>query len=105
MEITDHIEELTSKSHLPAAAFAAWWENFKPSHDLPTEDDLSEAEDAYIGEFDSFEHLAVHLMDETGGLDGMPENLRPYFDFEKYGNDLRLGGDAWEGEGHYFWNR
>lgn len=107
MEITDHIEELTRKSHLPAAAFAAWWDNIGPSigHDLPTEDDLSEAEDAYIGEFKSFSHLAEHLMDETGGLDEMPENLRYYFDFDKYGNDLRIGGDAWENGGHYFWNR
>ena len=48
--------------------------------------------------------MAEELLEETGGLDQIPENLRYYFDYEKYANDLRLGGDFTEHDGYYFWN-
>lgn len=36
------------------------------------------------------------LVEETGPLDQMPENLRYYFDMEAYTRDLLLGGDIAE---------
>ena len=61
-------------------------------------------QDRYRGEFRSWEDMAEELLEETGELNQIPENLRYYFDFEKYANDLRIGGDLTEHNGHYFWN-
>ena len=60
--------------------------------------------DRYRGEFRSWEDMAEELLEETGELDQIPENLRYYFDYEKYANDLRIGGDLTEHDGHFFWN-
>lgn len=61
-------------------------------------------QDRYRGEFRSWEDMAEELLEETGELDQIPENLRYYFDFEKYANDLRIGGDLTEHNGHFFWS-
>ena len=66
--------------------------------------DESNFEERYRGQYDSFTDLAEQLLDETGELEAIPENLRNYFDYEKYGRDLQLGGDFCEHNGHYFWN-
>ena len=59
--------------------------------------------DRYRGAYDSWEHLAEELLEETGQLGEIPESLRYYFDYEKYANDLRISGDFTEYEGYYFW--
>ena len=112
MNNTDHnealaevIADLASNSHLSEAALSAYWDNIGSKGEMPDKSTVRDAEDCYIGEFDSLTHLAEHLCDETGTLAEMPENLRCYFDFEKYGRDLQLGGDVWENEGFYFFNR
>lgn len=66
---------------------------------------LDQAEENYIGKFRGFTDLAHHLVDETGMLARIPSDIANYFDYEKYGNDLRLGGDVWESDGHFFYNR
>ena len=60
--------------------------------------------DRYRGEYGSWEDFAEQLVDELGYLDEIPEHLRYYFDYEKYANDLRIGGDLTEHNGYYFWN-
>ncbi len=45
-------------------------------------------EDAYRGEYDSEEDFAIELLDETGELNALPENLRHYFDYASYARDL-----------------
>lgn len=66
--------------------------------------DEDDCRDRYRGEFRSWEDMAEELLEETGELDQIPESLRYYFDYEKYANDLRLGGDFCEEDGHFFWN-
>lgn len=61
-------------------------------------------QDRYRGEFSSWEDMAEELLEETGTLESIPENLRYYFDYEKYARDLRICGDLTESNGHYFWN-
>ena len=68
-----------------------------------TEESVSNAEDAYAGTFDSPEDFAADLAEQTGMLESVPENLRYYFDFEKFARDL-LMGDYFESAGHYFHN-
>lgn len=105
MELQDIIADLTRKSNLSEEAFSAYWENIGGKGEMPDKQTLSDAEDCYIGEFKSLSHLAEHLVDDLGLLDQMPENLRCYFDYDAYGRDLSLGGDVWEENGHFFWNR
>jgi len=66
-----------------------------------SEDDFS---DRYRGEFKSWEDMAEELVADTGMLDSIPENLRYYFDYEKYARDIRLNGDMVEHDGYFFWN-
>ena len=56
-------------------------------------DDVSRCADCFRGQFDNEEAFAEYLCDECGTLDGMPENLRFYFDMTKYARDLFMGGD------------
>lgn len=65
---------------------------------------VENAEDAYLGTFDSPAEFAEDLMEQTGGLEAIPENLRYYFDFEKFARDLLMDGYCEHG-GHYFSNR
>lgn len=60
--------------------------------------------DRYRGEFNSWEEMVEEFLEETGTLEQIPENLRYYFDYEKYARDIRLSGDMIEHDGHFFWN-
>ena len=59
--------------------------------------------DSFRGEFDSWETMAEELLEETGVIYEIPENLRYYFDYEKYARDLRIAGDLVEHSGYFFW--
>ena len=65
-------------------------------------------EEHYAGTGDSVESWCEQFLDDTGQLNGMPESLRLYFDYEKYARDLDLSGDIYtiecDGEVHVFWN-
>jgi len=60
--------------------------------------------DKYFGEFPTDGDMAEELLTESGVLHQIPENLRGYFDFDRCGRDMILGGDLIEQNGHYFWN-
>ena len=64
--------------------------------------DESDFEERFYGKFDSWADMAEEFCDSCGTLDQIPENLRYYFDFERYANDIRLGGDMCEHEGYFF---
>ena len=69
---------------------------------------IEEIRDTYLGSFERVSELGLHLLDESGQLDQVPENLRSYIDCESYANDARLGGDLWwfqhGAELHVFWS-
>jgi hypothetical protein len=56
----------------------------------------------YQGEFNDWEAFAVQLVDDLGYLNEMPEHLQQYFDFEKFGEDLKH--DYFEVNGTYYRN-
>lgn len=58
-------------------------------------------ESAYCGEYDSEEEYAKQLVDDLGYLDQIPENLRFYFDYEKFARDLFIN-DCYFSNGHVF---
>ena len=49
--------------------------------------------DRYLGCFDTREDYAKDIIERTGELRDVPENLARYFDFVSFGSDLELGGD------------
>ena len=48
----------------------------------------SKFDEAFLGEYDDLESYAESYLEETGMLSSLPENLKYYFDFEKYAYDL-----------------
>lgn len=58
--------------------------------------------DRYRGEWSSDEAMAEEFLEETGTLGSIPENLRCYFDVERYARDMMC--DMCEEDGFYFWN-
>lgn len=49
---------------------------------------LSDFEERYAGEFGSFQDYAENMADDIGLLDGMPDDLRGYFNWSPWGRDL-----------------
>jgi len=80
----------------------AYYENIATVSDIDLRELIDEAEGCYEGEYDSYTEFAEQLVDNIGYLDNMPENIRYYFDYEKFGRDLRH--DYWEQNGYYFRN-
>ena len=58
----------------------------------------------YQGEYRSDEDYAEDRCEQCGTLESIPENLRFYFDFEKFARDMRINGEFVEENGHYFTN-
>lgn len=54
--------------------------------------DYDDCQDRFQGEYNSEEDFAYSILEETGELNAIPENLRYYFDYEKYARDLFLDG-------------
>lgn len=56
--------------------------------DLPS---ISDFEDRYCGEWGSFRDYAENLADDIGLLDGVPEEIARYFDWDAWTRDLEFG--------------
>lgn len=63
---------------------------------------IEQARDAFYGKYDNDTELAEEYIDSTGMLSDVPENLRHYFDTERFGRDLAY--DFSEHNGFYFHN-
>lgn len=63
---------------------------------------IEQAREAFYGKFDSDTEMAEEYAESTGMLSSMPDNLRYYFDFERFGRDL--AHDFSEYNGFYFFN-
>jgi antirestriction protein len=74
---------------------------FSLGHDI-TEANIEEAEERFFGYFEDYEELGEEYANQTGLLYEVPENLKYYFDFEKFGRDLSY--DLQEFNGYYFFN-
>lgn len=55
--------------------------------------DEGKFEDRFCGKHDSIEDYATELVEELGYLDGVPDIVAQYFDYEAFARDLELGGD------------
>ncbi|WP_257998709.1 antirestriction protein ArdA [Xanthomonas arboricola] len=68
-------------------------------------EDIDTFRERYIGEFNSWAEVAEHVVEDGGLLQDVPESVARYFDYASYGRDMHMGGEAYEANGHYFWNR
>ena len=104
----DQAETYANEYGIPAQAIFAYWGNIGDEWDDIAEW-IEDVQECYIGEVDGFNahQWLGEQMEEIGAIDveGTMGELRFYFDYEKYGRDLELGGDVWESDGYYFWNR
>jgi antirestriction protein len=103
----DEADTYANEYGIPAKAIFAYWGNIGDEWD-EIADWIDTAVECYIGEaegFNSHQWLG-ELMADQGIIDtdSMGE-LGRYFDYEMFGRDLELGGDVWESDGFYFWNR
>jgi antirestriction protein len=55
---------------------------------------IEQAREAFAGRADSEAAWAEEWLNDTGGLEGVPEHLKNYIDFEAYARDARIGGDV-----------
>jgi antirestriction protein len=67
------------------------------SLDIP----LDKLEDSYYGQFDNDTDLAYEYIESTGLLQGVPDTITNYFDYQAFGRDL--GMDFLEDNGFYFY--
>lgn len=65
---------------------------------------LYKIEEAYCGEYKDFTDYAYSYVEDTGMLNDVPETVKSYFDYEKYGRDIRLSGDIVEENGYFFYS-
>ena len=77
-----------------AAAFIEWYGSWSPEV----------CEDAYQGVFDSETAFAELLIEDCGLLDGVPETISAYFDYERFSNDLFIT-DYYLAPGGFVFNR
>lgn len=78
------------------AAFIAWAE-------YTGQCDYDAFDDAFCGEAKSEEDYAQVIVDDHGLLDGVPQVLRSYFDYESYARDLFSSGYVFH-DGYVFSN-
>ena len=95
-----YVAALEELDRADAADIVAAWVDWRGWDDL----DAAHIQDAYLGQFDSVKDYAEQYADGCGLLDGLPENLRPYFDFAAFARDLELSGDVYEGKGGHLFN-
>jgi Antirestriction protein len=67
--------------------------------------DIEDAQEAmehcYLGEWDSLADYARHLMEDSGELDAISDNMSRYIDFEAMANDMELSGDVYTIEAEF----
>ena len=78
------------------------------NHFSDLDDARSALTDHYGGAWPSLADWAEEYLNDTGGLENVPESLRSYIDFERWAKDLEMSGDIFsvelDREFHIFWN-
>jgi len=85
----DRIREFWLLDSKEQDAFYCYLSCFGADHAY-SDDLISHFREHYMGEWDSEEDFARHIVDECGMLDKMSESLQPYFDYEAFARDLFL---------------
>ena len=88
MEIFNSLDEVDEYMR---PALCAWVESgdyvAEGTGDLPS---ISDFEERYQGHWDDFREYAENLADDIGLLDGVPEEIARYFDWQAWTRDLAM---------------
>jgi len=90
--LPDDVRRAIDRSGLPAEAIVLFADN---QHADITIDVIADAEDHYIGSAWSTREWAEEYAHDTGLLDGIPEDLRNYFDYDAWVRDATMSGDIY----------
>jgi antirestriction protein len=93
--------ELAEREDLDLVAIFAAWYN-AGGHITDLAELVAEHEDRYLGEWYSVRDYAEHYAEDTGMLQGLPDHLARYFDFEAFAHDLEH--DLYHEDGHIWSN-
>ena len=97
---SETVQDLCDEHGLDIDAVAVYCDNLHISaDDFP--DHVDNFVDAYRGCYDTFLDFATELFNDTMEV---PDHLAHYIDYDKWANDLLLGGDYWEHMGYVFAN-
>jgi antirestriction protein len=104
-KLFDYIEAIKDMEDTTIEALGFFLDDKDINEDTDFEELIEEFNDEYQGYFDGSEGAEVEFtyqyIEEHGILDGIPERLQYYFDYEKYANDLFIN-DYVEHDGHVF---
>lgn len=98
--VYEYMEVVSDMDEDRLEAFTLFVDNNGGDFDSDTKEQF---EEAYQGQYNSTSDFTEQLVDELGYLDQMPENIRYYFDYDKFERDLFIS-DYWESNGHIFRN-
>ena len=106
----DYIDEIVKENNWEMCsptyqnALSAWVNNSPTYYKWEEwQDWISDFEEAYSGEWNSEQEFAEDLAINTGLLDGVPDHIQIYFDWEKWTRDLFMT-DYWSYDAYIFRN-
>lgn len=89
LELNDMTEEIDNLSDDEVIAFQAYLEQY--TNDLQQAlDAVRQGNYSIYYDFDNMEDVAYQVVNDCGLLDGVPEEVKIYFDYEAYGRDLDI---------------
>jgi len=100
LEVFENLEYLNDDNVGSVEAFIGV-SGFEANDTCEVKELLEAYESAFIGGQTPLEY-AVQYVEETGALEGVPDVLVCYFDYEAYARDLVIGGDIVEEGGWLF---
>lgn len=105
VSLLGELDELSRNYGVPRNALFAYAENLGLEIGEAI-DWVEQCAEDYLGEFDNYGDLGAYFVEELGAVDvSSLGDLVYYFDYEKFGRDLELGGDVWSSDNYYFTNR
>lgn len=86
------VVDLADDRDIPAAVLLAYASDYM-SGEWDAADLEGEIDDNYDGTAETWEAFTEEQFTETGGMEGVPERLQYYIDFERMGRDWSMSGD------------
>lgn len=87
-EIAEEIEEMREDELI---AFQAYLEQYANNMEQALEE-VRQGNYTIYYDCDNMEDVAYQVVNESGLLDGVPETIKGYFDYEAYGRDIDIEG-------------
>lgn len=91
LQLNEIAEEIEGMYEDELIAFQAYLEQYANNMEQALEE-VHQGNYRIYYNCDNMEDVACQAVDESGLLDGVPEELKVYFDYEAYGRDLDIEG-------------